>query len=239
MMEDFMNRTVIYGLFASVFFFSTFTFAADFKIRVENISMKGAVSTSEGDKVALLSPGAWALHTGQNPIYKEGELASPALERLAEDGNPEGLVSYLQLSPNVKDVGYFNVSVSGNLTAGPIGPMQAYEFIVRNAVAGDKLSLATMFVESNDWFYSNSSSINLFNYDGTPFSGDVSAKFALYDAGTEHNQEPGLGSDQAPRQPRTDTGTPTRINIYPINSTTTTWEFPSTKSVIKVTVTPK
>ena len=48
--------------------------------------------------------------------------------------------------------------------------------------------------------------IDLFSMDGEPISGEITAQLALWDAGTEVNQEPGIGSDQAPRQAGPDTG---------------------------------
>ena len=180
---------------------------AEFTVRIEDVSNGHTLHTSRGDKVVGLSPGFWVLHTGNNPIYSVGARASTGLQRLAEDGNPEGLYSDSQENPAVKATGAYNVSMTPYPVAGFIGPKQAYEFIVSDASPGDRLSFATMFIDSNDWFYSNNSTgIDLFNADGTPFSGEVTARVGLFDAGTEANEEPGVGPNQAPRQPRPRTG---------------------------------
>jgi len=63
---------------------------AEFTVRIEDVSNRHTLHTSTGDKIVGLSPGMWVLHTGNNPIYSVGARASTGLERLAEDGNPEG-----------------------------------------------------------------------------------------------------------------------------------------------------
>src|SRR5262245_21834838 len=101
--------------------------------------------------------------------------------------------------------GVFNTP-KGAEKPGPIGPSGAYEFSF-SAKPGMKLSLVTMFGQSNDWFYApESGGIDLFN-NGKPLSGNITSKFILWDAGTEVNEEPGIGPNQAPRQKAPNTGT--------------------------------
>jgi hypothetical protein len=60
--------------------------------------------------------------------------------------------------------------------------------------------------QSNDWFYAPAESgIELFK-DGKAISGDISSQMILWDAGTEVDQEAGIGSDQGPRQKAPNTG---------------------------------
>ncbi|GMR09949.1 MAG: hypothetical protein BMS9Abin28_0770 [Anaerolineae bacterium] len=83
---------------------------------------------------------------------------------------------------------------------GPAGPGAAYEFTVA-AYPGQYLTLATMFVQSNDWFFApGAEGIELFGADSSPVSGDITDRFFLWNAGTELDQTPGEGADQAPRQ---------------------------------------
>jgi hypothetical protein len=108
-----------------------------------------------------------------------------------------------------------------------------------------------MFIDSNDWFYSNNSAgIDLFNADGTPFSGDVTRRMGLWDAGTEVNEEPGVGPNQAPRQPRPDTGPAENKAVYTVVAPADNidsvkgmggqpWVLPPVEGVIKVTITPR
>jgi hypothetical protein len=53
-----------------------------------------------------------------------------------------------------------------------------------------------MMGQSNDWFYAPAESgIDLFE-NGRGISGDITSQMVLWDAGTEVDQEPGIGSDQ-------------------------------------------
>ncbi|WP_343561638.1 spondin domain-containing protein [Sphingobacterium sp.] len=62
-----------------------------------------------------------------------------------------------------------------------------------NAGAGQALSFATMYGWSNDLFFApENPGINLYNADGTPVTGDVSAQIKLWDNGTRINQSPGM-----------------------------------------------
>ena len=88
----------------------------------------------------------------------------------------------------------------------PFSRGDAYRFhFVANL--GDHLSLANMFVQSNDLFIAPSDTgIALFDGDGKPIRGDITDMFPLWDAGTEVNEAPGMGPNQAPRQPAANTG---------------------------------
>ena len=102
--------------------------------------------------------------------------------------------------------GIFNTPI-GATDPGPIGPGESYEFSF-TAGPGNYLSLATMFIQSNDLFYTfPGSGLALFDDMGNPVTGDVTSDILLYDAGTEVNEEPGVGANQAPRQSGPDTGT--------------------------------
>ncbi|WP_416208525.1 spondin domain-containing protein [Fodinibius sp.] len=51
-----------------------------------------------------------------------------------------------------------------------------------------------MFVQSNDLFFSfDSEGIALFDENGNPVSGDITDRIMLWDAGTETDEEPGVG----------------------------------------------
>ncbi|MEO0321787.1 MAG: spondin domain-containing protein [Myxococcota bacterium] len=95
--------------------------------------------------------------------------------------------------------GAFAIPV-GAAEAGPIGPDGAYEMTFLGA-PGQRFSFATMFVPSNDLFYApDGEGIALFDAEGNPVTGDVTAQVELWDAGTEVDQEPGTGMDQVQRQ---------------------------------------
>jgi hypothetical protein len=91
-----------------------------------------------------------------------------------------------------------------------------------------------MFVQSNDLFYApDGAGIALFNSDGAPVSGDVTGQVQLWDAGTEVNQEPGVGPDQAPRQAGPDAG-PDEDGVVQIVSDE--FSYPATLATIRVTI---
>src|SRR5690606_13296853 len=50
-----------------------------------------AKGSSDDSKPALLSPGVFTVHAPGVSQFREGEVASPPLERLAEDGDVEPL----------------------------------------------------------------------------------------------------------------------------------------------------
>ena len=61
--------------------------------------------------------------------------------------------------------------------------------------------------QSNDEFYApDEKGIALFDSKGTPVSGDITEKLILWDAGTEVNEELGIGPNQGPRQKGMNTG---------------------------------
>ncbi len=94
--------------------------------------------------------------------------------------------------------GSFNTKVGGS-APGPLAPGDAYEFTF---TAGPKhrLAFATMFGQSNDWFFApKGGSIALYDAD-TPISGDITDQIDLWDAGTEVDEEPAVGAHTGPNQ---------------------------------------
>jgi len=177
-----------------------------FKVRIENISSPEGQTSAGGTRWPFaLSPGLYVVDEKGLKLFKEGARATAGLEGQAEDGNPSGLVRGLEAMRHDAALhGVFNTP-EGAAAPGPIGPGGAYEFTL-SAATGMKLTLVTMFGQSNDYFYATRRPVELFDAAGVPLSGDITSRFALYDAGTEVNQEPGVGSDQAPRQKAPNTG---------------------------------
>ena len=74
---------------------------------------------------------------------------------------------------------------------------------------GEKVSFASMFGESNDWFFApGPDGIALYDAQGNPVSGDVTSQVSLWNAGTEIDQEPGVGDSVGPNQSAPDFGVP-------------------------------
>ena len=120
---------------------------------------------------------------------------------------------------------------------GPIMAGNAYEFTI-TAAPGARLSLAMMFGQSNDLFYApEGEGIALFKR-GKPLSGDITSSFLLWDAGTEVNQEPGVGADQAPRQKAPNTGLPENGVVWRLKNVRDGFKYPRVAEVLKITIEP-
>lgn len=151
----------------------------------------------------VLSPGiAYAFDGEADPVFTEGEAApdGSGVEEIAEDGNNAvifDLISGLGLP-----------AAKSNESA-PVGPGGSLTFTLE-VPEGYKLGFSTMFVFSNDWFFSlPNEGYPLFNGDGSPISGmEATQDTYLFDAGTEEDQPVGFGPDQAPFQSGPDTGAP-------------------------------
>ena len=177
-----------------------------FTVRVENISSADGQTAKDGTRWPFaLSPGMFVLND-KNPLFTEGKAAKNGLESQAEDGNPAGLISSLEMMHHAAGLhGIFNTP-AGAMGPGPIGPGAAYKFTV-NATPKARLYMTMMFGQSNDLFYApDANGISLFDSKGNPVNGDVTDKLVLWDAGTEVNEEEGVGPNQAPRQKAANTG---------------------------------
>lgn len=209
-----------------------------FTVRVENVSNAGGQVAKDGTKWPFaLSPGLWVLHKRDVRLFREGVVANGGLEELAETGNPSVLIKTLEArghngTDGVMLHGVFNTPVGANGPA-PIGPGGAYEFSFV-AEPGMRLSLATMFGQSNDWFYApKRQGIDLFN-NGKPLSGDITSEFMLFDAGTEKDEEPGVGPNQGPRQKDPNAGEAENGKVHPAK---TSAFFTRNGELFKVTIT--
>ncbi|RUT77648.1 spondin domain-containing protein [Ancylomarina longa] len=182
--------------------------------------------------VSPFAPGVFAIHTSGNPLFTNGEMQSGnGLEALAEDGSPADLDNSLVGLTGVVEHGVFSVPVGASAGA-PIFPGGMYEFSFE-ASEGDYLSIASMLVQSNDLFVSfDDMGIALFN-NGQPLSGDLTAMLMLRDAGTEQNEFPGAGNNQAPRQVSANTGVDEAGNVGLVNDSFT---YPAVGDLIKVTI---
>ncbi len=174
------------------------------------------------------APGAWITHSDsglENLITND--VSSNGLEALAEDGEPSEFSQFLggnQFANRRTASGIFNTPVFtlpgpiGDTPAsagepGPAGPGSSYSFEIE-AKPGDYLWFATMYVFSNDLIFAPSGSgIPLFDSSGNPELGQVDvmsdiSRIVLLDAGTEVNEAPRYGPNQAHRQSGPNTGTP-------------------------------
>jgi len=205
-----------------------------FTIKVDNISKGEVLQLSNGKTAPFVSaPVLWVVHTGaMNPIFTGGQPdAGKGLETLAETGNPEPLVKSLTGAEGIVSVGADALPV-GATAAGPLTPGQGYSFEV-SALPGQTLSVAWMFGQSNDLFYSNDRPIALFDAAGKPKSGDMTLQLSLWDTGTEVNEEPGLGPNQGPRQKTPTAGVPEHKGVAHVGDR---FSYPRTAAVLRVSI---
>lgn len=182
------------------------------------------------------SPGLWAVQrTGFTPMFEVGQPDNgKGLENIAEDGDPTNLLRSFRNDEGVKYSQVFNTP-AGTAGPAPIFPGESYQFEVP-ARAGDYLQFATMFIQSNDLFVGpGPEGIALFDERGNPISGDITKYVELWDAGTEVNEFPGAGPNQAPRQSGPDTGADENGNVRLVDDGYT---YPALSDVIRITVTP-
>ena len=208
-----------------------------FTIRVENVSTPTTLKLSNGTTApAPTAPILWTVTDEGNPLFTAGKPdRGQGLERLPEDGNPGVLADYIVA--NMKSVAHSGVVTVpvGDKGPGPITPGKAFEFTI-SAAPGQRLTLAMMFGQSNDLFYApGANAIALFDSKGQPLSADVTSQLQLWDTGTEVNEEPGLGPNQAPRQAAPNTGTAEKGNVMLVKDQ---FHYPSVREVVRVSVKP-
>jgi len=208
-----------------------------FTVRVENISKPEGMTASNGQKFPFaLSPGLFVLSDKTAPLFTEGKPARKnGLEMQAEDGDPSGLVTSLVAMHHSSNLhGVFNTPV-GAMGAGPVRPGDSYEFTV-TAVPGMKLFMTQMFGQSNDWFYAPAANgIALFDSKGNAINGDVTDQFVLWDAGTEKDEEIGIGPNQGPRQKCPNTGEDEHGIVHRVNDPRWTG---NNAEFFRITITP-
>src|SRR5690242_18216832 len=209
-----------------------------FTIHVENISNPAGMTASNGQKFPFaLSPGMFVLSEKNAALFTEGKPARKnGLEVQAEDGDRSGLVSSLVTMHHSSNLhGAFNTPV-GAMAAGPIRPGDSYEFTV-TATAGMKLFMTQMFGQSNDWFYApGPNGIALFDAKGAPVNGDITDQFYLWDAGTEKDEEIGIGPNQGPRQKGPNTGEDEHGVVHRVKDERWTGR---NKEFFRITITPE
>ncbi|MGH7752500.1 MAG: spondin domain-containing protein, partial [Gemmatimonadales bacterium] len=182
--------------------------------------------------------GLWVVHTEPDPLFTTGSKdRGKGLEPLAEEGNPAVFAAAVRSQRGIVASGTFMTPV-GDAMPGPATPGKVYEFSF-TAEPGQRLTFATMFGQSNDVFLApGDRGIKLFDSKGDVMSGDITSLIYLWDAGTEVNQEPGLGPDQAPRQAAPNTGASERNPVRLVTDVRDGFRYPKVAEILRVTVTP-
>ena len=200
-----------------------------FRVRIQNVS-------PESDVPTLFAPGVWVLHSEAGPLFTSGEAdRDEGLEALAEDGDPTELAASL-LAQGLT-AGIFNTPVCAD-SPRPLQSREFYEFEVTASPETPYLSFATMLVQSNDLFLAPvENGIALFDEDGKAIGAqNVTGKLLFWDAGTEANEEPGVGPNQAPRQSDENVGPADEIaTVHPVDDK---FQYPEIANLVRVYIVP-
>lgn len=145
--------------------------AATYRVTVHNTT----------EALQPLTPSVVALHNPAADVFEVGEPASAQLERIAESGMNGPLVSLLEGTNQVFDVGVAFGTVEGE--PGPILPGASASVEIQGP-PGLRLSLVSMLVCTNDGF-TGLDAVRLPKRVGE----SVTHRSAGYDAGTEQNTE--------------------------------------------------
>ena len=160
--------------------------ATEVKVTIENMAPE------EG---TVLTPLWVGFHDGTFDLFNVGAAASPALERIAEDGTPPPLAKMFEQSGAGSMMGVLKgpgISPESPPVIPPGAMVSATFTLDENDPKAQFFSYASMVVPSNDAFIANG---NPFAYQIFDESGDFEgADFVVYgfnikDAGTEVNSE--------------------------------------------------
>jgi hypothetical protein len=183
------------------------------------------------------SPGVWVVHQqGTKPLFAESEPDyGDGLEAIAEDGNPAMLGASIAGLEPVRDGAVFNMPVGGD-SAGPILPGSSYRFSFE-ASPGDALSFVTMLAATNDVFFApTDAGLSLFDADGMPLEGEITAEIRLWDVGTELNEEPAIGPGTVTNQLAPDTGEDENEPVQLLSDVADGFSYPEVNEVLSVTI---
>lgn len=188
-----------------------------FRISIQN----GSDGTSTPSPI---SPGVWALSSTTDLLYTAGEMdRGDGLAAIAEDGNNTPLSDWLAAEDGVASSGAFDAAPPG----------MSFEWTIEALPSDGPLHLAGMYVQSNDVFVGPTAPVTLFGADDAPIASQE-LTLGMWDVGSEANQAPGQGPDQAPRQAAMDTGSPEGL-VRPFSDTTRA--VPAAWDLANVTVT--
>ena len=201
-----------------------------FRVRIQNVS-------PESDVPTLFAPGVWVLHSEAGPLFTSGEAdRDQGLEALAEDGDPTALAAYLRAQG--LQAGVFDTPVCadtpGLLPSGEtVESGDSYEFEVT-------ASAATLIFRSPPCLCSPTTcslrppdkespcSIKMARPSGCrmlPMSCSCGTR------GTEANEEPGTGPNQAPASPCQHRPVRSERDVRPVDDES---EYPDIADLVRV-----
>jgi hypothetical protein len=140
-----------------------------YRVTIENLS--------DGQPLGLV---AASTHRQGGGIFEVGDVASPGIERMAEDGLFDILVG--EMNDSAKTTTALGLEAAATPQGTSFGPFTDTIVFEITARPGDRFSLATMIICTNDGFTGLSGAM-------LPSHGSVSYDLVGYDAGTEDNTE--------------------------------------------------
>jgi len=176
-----------------------------FDVTVTNVSGPGSPVTTP------ISPVFYAVHNENWSLFQPGTPASAGIQAIAEDGNSAVLVETETGAAGVAQAGAMTIP-NGASAPGAAKPGESFTFHVSPSENARYLSIASMFGQSNDAFIGfGPEGVALLDEQGNAraaadIAADVQKKLILWDAGSEANEVPGAGLNQAPRQAAPNTG---------------------------------
>ena len=212
---------------------------AKFTFTLANTSEPGTLQARDGTAYdADFAPGLLIVHGPSFALVVDGEPAGlDGLEALAEDGDPTKVDATLGTMDTVAAAEHLEFEDMSTYEAAPMGP-GASAAISLTVNDWQHVTVAFMFGQSNDIIIAGLGMV-LFDGDGDPIYGDVTSELRYYDMGTEVNQEPGVGSDQAPRQAAPATGAPESADVFGFDTTDASgFTYPAIGSVLTLSADP-
>ena len=167
------------------------------RLTVANVSEPGDLVASDGSVHDIgLAPGIAVVHADDFEVFAVGASASTALEAIAEDGDPTALQAELATVDAVTQVVVLSSLDDVDYSEAPLHPGES-DSEVLTVWSDQRITFLQMFGASNDTFVAGSFSA----FDGQEIAvGEVLGALALYDAGTEVNEDLGLGANQPANQ---------------------------------------
>ncbi|WP_083536187.1 spondin domain-containing protein [Chryseobacterium vrystaatense] len=165
---------------------------------------------------SAFSPVLVVVYSGNdNPIFKTGENdRGQGLKELSQQGNADVLAAFLKTKSGVKEVYVLKDHATNILLPRINGNNGGKVSQTISARKGDRIALATMYGQSNDWFIA---AVNN-GVDGST-RGDISSIIGLFDSGTLESSFPGahIGSQpaQTENQPVKQLANPNQFNTLP------------------------
>lgn len=172
------------------------------------------------------SPVLVVVYSGnENPIFKTGENdRGQGLKELSQQGNADVLAAFLKTKSGVKEVYILKDPATTILKPRVDGANGGKASQTLSARKGDRIAIAAMYGQSNDWFIASANN----GVDGET-RGDISSIIGLFDNGTLISSFPGahIGSEpaEAENEPIEQLANPNEFNT-----------LPSLPQMIKVTI---